>query len=455
MGIIFRLRRAGSKEFNEWYRSWDLGSTRITEIADSNLDEVVDIVGESFTSVTAAIRERTRQKLGEMKDGPGAESSTSAPQSTSGKRKRSDVEDNEADQRFEEVCDKLKQSQRELEHKDDQLSHLKKQVQELQSRLVKSEQQDLISASASASTFKVESKVFRKQVYVYNEVDVGTLFYKFQCRSTRLVNKVNEKVTLNNIGSFLSMNYVYDMQEPLEGLSSDVHFAIKEELGIPVKRPKKKLKQFCQNLDDEMRTTGTIQLRAEKERNSETLVTIYRVLSNKLPARYLPFSEENEDTFAHAALDVFMSNIFPSDSKFRLSWANRPTEGTKYRRGNPRKPDATILGDGLELVFLELKPPRMDHHASLYLEDYWKLVALCKDAINDHITHDRGIKSMAAIQVFGHEMALYVLHVRNGIYHWIRVMIATLPRDKDDSGKVERCVGLMMTLKGPSTQDRT
>jgi hypothetical protein len=44
-------------------------------------------------------------------------------------------------------------------------------------------------------------------------------------------------------------------------------------------------------------------------------------------------------------------------------------------------------------------------------------------------------------------MALYVLQVHNGIYHWIRIMIATLPRDKDDSGKVERCVGLMLTLK--------
>ncbi|KAF9362173.1 hypothetical protein BGX34_006683 [Mortierella sp. NVP85] len=50
--------------------------------------------------------------------------------------------------------------------------------------------------------------------------------------------------------------------------------------------------------------------------------------------------------------------------------------------------------------------------------------------------------------IIGHEIALYILHHRNGIYHWNQVAIANLPRDRRDKGKVEGCLELMLTLKG-------
>jgi hypothetical protein len=169
-----------------------------------------------------------------------------------------------------------------------------------------------------------------------------------------------------------------------------------------------------------------------------------------------------------------MSELIPSAStKIKLAWANRPTDGSRYRRGNPLKPDATVLKSNVELAYMELKPPRMERHGSLYLEDHWKLACLCKDAIDDHLRNDRDLVRMAAIQVFGklwgfllcillftipvlvtnisgiigHEVALYLLHHRNGIYHWNQVAIANLPRDKRDKGKVEGCLELMLTLK--------
>lgn len=123
----------------------------------------------------------------------------------------------------------------------------------------------------------------------------------------------------------------------------------------------------------------------------------------KLPIRYLSFCEMNEDSFAHGVLDVFFSTIFPvgRPTDPYLSWANRPAQGSKYRRGNPLKPDGTITKVGYELVFLEIKPPRMEKDAALFLEDYWKLVNLCKDAIDFHMGSDLGISTMVAIQVFG------------------------------------------------------
>ncbi|KAI8362398.1 hypothetical protein B0O80DRAFT_99612 [Mortierella sp. GBAus27b] len=143
-----------------------------------------------------------------------------------------------------------------------------------------------------------------------------------------------------------------------------------------------------------------------------------------------------------------MSEIIPNNrAKIRLSWANRPTEGSRYRRGNPLKPDATILKSNAELVYMEIKPPRVERHGSLYLEDHWKLACLCKDAIDDHLRQDRDLLRMGALQVFGHEIALYTLYHRSGVYHWNQVAIATLPRDRKDKGKVEGCLELMLTLK--------
>ncbi|KAG0079786.1 hypothetical protein BGZ92_000900 [Podila epicladia] len=54
---------------------------------------------------------------------------------------------------------------------------------------------------------------------------------------------------------------------------------------------------------------------------------------------------------------------------------------------------------------------------------------------------------MVAIQVFGHEMAMYKMTLINGIYHWAQVMVVHLPRAKSDRAKVDRCLELMLTLK--------
>ncbi|KAF9137821.1 hypothetical protein BGX30_009864 [Mortierella sp. GBA39] len=84
---------------------------------------------------------------------------------------------------------------------------------------------------------------------------------------------------------------------------------------------------------------------------------------------------------------------------------------------------------------------------AVFLEDYWKLANLCKDAIDFHLRSDLGISTIVTIQVFGHEMAMYKMTLSNGIYHWTQVMIAHLPKAKSDRAKVGRCLELMLTLE--------
>ncbi|KAI8348417.1 hypothetical protein B0O80DRAFT_183842 [Mortierella sp. GBAus27b] len=245
------------------------------------------------------------------------------------------------------------------------------------------------------------------------------------------------------------MNYIWDMEHNLPGLSKDLFTAIVLRDSCPLASLTPKEAALCWELDQELMRTRAIAGRAPMSTMLDNIVFIYQSISFKLPVRYLAFCEMNEDSFAHGVLDTFFSTIFPVGRPidFHLSWANRPAQGSKYRRGNPLKPDGTICKAGHELAFLEIKPPRMEKDATLFLEDYWKLANLCKDAIDLHVQGELGIRTMVAIQVFGHEMVMYKMTLSNGIYHWGQVMTVHLPKDKSDRAKVDRCLEMMLTLK--------
>ncbi|KAG0002488.1 hypothetical protein BGZ80_005970 [Entomortierella chlamydospora] len=106
-------------------------------------------------------------------------------------------------------------------------------------------------------------------------------------------------------------------------------------------------------------------------------------------------------------MDALFSTIFPANGGYSLVWANRPADGSKERRGDPLKPDATILKSHYELAFAEIKPPKEDHSAKPYLEDQWKLANFCKDAIDNHITFGREfITKTAGIQIYARSLPL-------------------------------------------------
>lgn len=57
--------------------------------------------------------------------------------------------------------------------------------------------------TTSDGPFRIDLNVFQKQDYVRRRVDIGELFLNYQRSSTNIVNKLNEKATLENISNFL------------------------------------------------------------------------------------------------------------------------------------------------------------------------------------------------------------------------------------------------------------
>jgi hypothetical protein len=140
--------------------------------------------------------------------------------------------------------------------------------------------------------------------------------------------------------------------------------------------------------------------------NPTTLVIVLfqRHRSKKLPDLLTPpqKSEKNEDTFSHGALDAVLSVIFPeNDSEITFSWANRPCRGSRERRGDPHKPDITIVKQTSDVGFGEIKAPKDDRCMRFFLEDEWALLSLAKDTIDLHVRESRGIVRIALLQVFG------------------------------------------------------
>jgi hypothetical protein len=131
--------------------------------------------------------------------------------------------------------------------------------------------------------------------------------------------------------------------------------------------------------------------------------------SQKLPRRFLHFKHlKNEDSHAHSVLDALLTFMFPSnDRHYDLHWANRPSAGSGDRRnGDALKPDATLLKDGLEMGYVEVKSPKEERHQRPYLEDIWALSGLAKDNIGHHVRHSRIITTVPCIIVFGKQRPL-------------------------------------------------
>jgi hypothetical protein len=85
-----------------------------------------------------------------------------------------------------------------LHHKDQEIEGLKKEIQELKDLLGK---QSTLSLNSLPS--KIHKDTFKEQDILKRGTNVGKLFHSFQVRSTNLVNKPNEKASIENISSYL------------------------------------------------------------------------------------------------------------------------------------------------------------------------------------------------------------------------------------------------------------
>ncbi|KAF9198278.1 hypothetical protein BGZ49_000930 [Haplosporangium sp. Z 27] len=253
----------------------------------------------------------------------------------------------------------------------------------------------------STSTFFINPEIFVKQKYDVNGVDIGAIFLNHQRRSANVVNDSTATMNTGDMDSFLAMNSIWNTEFQLKDLDIATHKKIKEVYNWNRAAFTDESTMLCMSLDREMESTGRIKPRSASDDFQEDIIHIYQTLIRKLSRRALSFVQDYEDIFAHSSMDALFTTIFPANGGYDLAWANRSADGSKERRGDPLKSDATILKSGYELAFVEVKFPKEDHTARPYLEDLWKLANFCKDAIDTHIKYRRDfIVKTAGIQIY-------------------------------------------------------
>ncbi|KAG0306190.1 hypothetical protein BGZ97_000841 [Linnemannia gamsii] len=281
-------------------------------------------------------------------------------------------------------------------------------------------------------------------------IDIGTSFRKLQEEAAPVISDAKKMLTLHLLPCFLAANYIWDVTYQLPGMSDDGHAVVQAALSVPVLRLSDHLVLLCRSLLHDLKSKGYISSRDTKSREQDTLLVLFQQASQKLPIRFLPFKHlRNEDTHAHSVLDSLLTFVFPAfHQRYELHWANRASDGSRARRtGDALKPDATVVKDGFELGFVEVKPPREERHQRAYLEDVWALSGFAKDGIDLHLRHSRILTTAPCLHVFGFQMTLYQLSFQAGIYIWQDVYTSYLPKDRYDSGNIIECVELIKTFK--------
>ncbi|KAF9972074.1 hypothetical protein BGZ73_004877 [Actinomortierella ambigua] len=171
-------------------------------------------------------------------------------------------------------------------------------------------------------------------------------------------------------------------------------------------------------------------------------------MSKSLPKEYFPWIQKNEDTFAHGAVDIILKHLFPQNTPpYELDWANRPASGSKARRGDPLKPDATILKSSMEVAYVEIKAPKDSRSQSKFVEDLWNLASQARDQIDLHLRCQRSILVIPCIQIFGYKVKLFKMEYTAGLYTWMEVASGYLPRDHQDLDVIPKLLGLMSRFK--------
>ncbi|KAF9143533.1 hypothetical protein BG015_000403, partial [Linnemannia schmuckeri] len=155
------------------------------------------------------------------------------------------------------------------------------------------------------------------------------------------------------------------------------------------------------------------------------------------------------DTHRSILSEIKPAVVRLSKSEYHLWWANRPSSGSRERRGvrEANKPDGTIMKEQFDVAFAEIKAPKDDGSIRLYIQDKWALTSLAKDTIDLHLRERRTITSIYCLQVFGYQLTVYELRFQAGLYMWMEIGTGYLPRDKNDTHCLIRCMELLKTLR--------
>ncbi|KAK3846561.1 MAG: hypothetical protein J3R72DRAFT_486817 [Linnemannia gamsii] len=169
-------------------------------------------------------------------------------------------------------------------------------------------------------------------------------FKQLQIQAAATVNDLKEKVSFANFPFFMAANYIWMSSTPLPGLTREAPNAITRSVRGDAHPLSESLLTFCSEFSSELAETGRVQARSLDTEEEEDLMLLYQNMSKKLPKEYFGWVQKKEDTFAHEAVDMILKHFFPENTPpYELDWASRSTSGSKTRRGDPLKSDATVL----------------------------------------------------------------------------------------------------------------
>ncbi|KAG0009498.1 hypothetical protein BGZ80_002336, partial [Entomortierella chlamydospora] len=295
--------------------------------------------------------------------------------------------------------------------------------------------------------FHIDPTSFVNYKYHVDGMNVGKMFLECQVASTAVVNDLETKTTEENLYKFFSMNYIWDLGIQIRSMPDEIHKRIVRENTWPRSSLSTSVTSHCVSLDERLAQGLDIGDEIVLEKELRSITILYEVLAMELPVKYRPFNYDIEDTYCHGVIDALFTRQFPSTSVYKLDWANKEANGSKERRGYGLKPDAIISRQGIELAFVEVKPPKGQRCVKSYLEDLWKLANFCKDGIDKCLSDSLEVRKAAGFQIFGHQMTLFTMSYHHGIYHWAQSCSAYIPYDQQDSSRVTSCLRLLMTLQ--------
>ncbi|KAG0348133.1 hypothetical protein BG004_005959 [Podila humilis] len=243
-----------------------------------------------------------------------------------------------------------------------------------------------------------------------------------QKEAAPFINDENQKVSIKKLYLMLSANSIWDTTVCLPGMSIEAHRRVLLTIKPEVIRLSAEITRLFVDLSHELASTGRVRCREMETEEEEDVLKLFLDLSKKLPSLALPFVVDNEDTYSH---------------------------GSRERRGarEANKPDGTILKEQFDMAFAEIKAPKDDRSTRLYIQDKWTLTSLAKDTIDLHMRERRTIISICCLQVFGYQLAVYELRFQAGLYTWVEIGTGYLPRDKNDTLCLIRCMELLITVK--------
>ncbi|KAI8345116.1 hypothetical protein B0O80DRAFT_475567 [Mortierella sp. GBAus27b] len=273
-------------------------------------------------------------------------------------------------------------------------------------------------------------------------------FQQLQVQAASVVNNLKEKATLDKLHLFMAANHIWMSSTPLPGLPQQAHDSIARSFRGDEHLLSEHMQALCKEFSSELAETGRVRARAMDTEEEEDLMLLYQNMSKKLPREFFAWVQNNKDTFAHGAIDIILRHIFPENTPpYELDWVNRPASGSKARRGDPLKPDATVIKSAVEVAYVEIMAPKDSSSQTKFVEDQWNLASEARDLIDLHLRNQRQVTVVPCLQVFGYKVKLFKMEYVGGLYIWTEVAAGYLPRDHHDLDVVPRLLSLFARLK--------